>query len=111
MVGSLVGATLGMVLVAACGAACHPELAGDAGRYRGELIWAARACASGRRLHEALLLLEQVALRRMRADVCSCSMAELTLAVLNPCMYLMQDLACTERVWSCELRNDEFSCR
>ena len=46
MVGSLVGATLGMVLVAACGAACRPELAGDAGRYRGELIWAARACAS-----------------------------------------------------------------
>ena len=46
MVVSLVGAALGMVLVAATASGLHAEFAGDAGRCNGELQWAVAACVS-----------------------------------------------------------------
>ena len=65
MVGILVGAVLGMVLVAASGADFHAELAGNADRralvsYTGRILHAYR-------LDEALELSEQTLLRRRSA--------------------------------------------
>ena len=56
-----------------------------------------------RRLHEALLLLVQDALRRRRAGSRSCSMAGLDSAVLNPCTLVKQDLVSANQVRSFEL--------